>query len=256
MKLNVERGAFYYRQQEPLFRDLSFSISQGEILTILGPNGVGKTTLIKCIMGMRKWVEGRALYNGSPLVSIEKVRGISFVPQAHSTTFDFMVEQMVSLGCARDISLFSTPSPRTNQRVEQAMETVGIAHLAKRLCSQLSGGQLQLVYIARALVSEPELVIMDEPESHLDFKNQFMILHLIERLNREAHMSFIINTHYPDHACRISHKSLLLGGDVYAFGDTSDIVSEENIESFFQVSAKIFQVPGVTRPAPAFVIVD
>jgi iron complex transport system ATP-binding protein len=256
VKLEVKQGTFNYREQEPLLRDVTFSLDQKQILSILGPNGVGKTTLIKCIMGLCKWVRGEALFNGSPLVSIEKVSGISFVPQAHRTAFDFTVEQMISLGCARDIPLFGSPRIQTNLQVEQTMETVGISHLKKRLCSQLSGGQLQLVYIARALVGNPELMIMDEPESHLDFKNQFMILHLIEKLNQEQEMSFIINTHYPDHALRISHKALFLGESSYAFGDASDMISEQNVKLYFEVPSKIFQVPGITRPAQAFVVID
>jgi len=113
-----------------------------------------------------------------------------------------------------------------------------------------------MVYIARALVGEPDLMILDEPESHLDFKNQFRVLHLIERLNRERQMSFIINTHYPDHALHISDYALMLGGDSYVFGPAGEIISEENVEKIFGVSARIFEIPGKTRPAHVFTVVD
>lgn len=255
MKLEVRQGSFFYRTDEPLFRNVSFCLEDGEILTILGPNGVGKTTLIKCIMGLCRWKEGNAFFNGAPLVSIDKTSGISFVPQAHSTTFDFTVEQMVSMGCARTVSLFGSPKKEENQQVIRAMETVGILPLRNRLCSHLSGGQRQLTYIARALVSEPQLMILDEPESHLDFKNQLMVLQLIEQLNHQG-MSFIVNTHYPDHALRISQKALLLGHDGFVFGETDHVISEEHVKQYFDVDAKILKVPGKTRMAHAFVVVD
>jgi len=138
----------------------------------------------------------------------------------------------------------------------EALETVGIIDLKDRLCSQLSGGQLQLVYIARALVNEPQLLIMDEPESHLDFRNQYIILNLIKKLREDRGISCIINTHYPDHALKISDYTLMLGRGRYIFGCSDDIVTEKNMKEFFEVNVKILSIQGVKERTKAFAVVD
>lgn len=256
MKLEVINGSFYYEKNNPLFSDVNFELEQGEVMSILGPNGIGKTTILKCIMGFNKWVRGKALIDSKPLLSIDKVKDISFVPQAHSSIFDFTVEQMVSMGCTKEMEFFNVPGAKERAKVAEVLKTVGIEDISNKLCSMLSGGQLQLVYIARALVSKPKLVIMDEPESHLDFKNQLVILRLIEKLNKETEMSFLINTHYPDHALRLSDKALIIGRDFYVFGKAEKIISNTNMKRFFEVDAKIFQVDGITRKADAFVVIE
>ncbi len=256
MRLSVQKGTFYYHKSEPIFTNVSFLLEQGRIMTILGSNGIGKTTLLKCIMGFNKWISGNCFVDDMELKEIEKVDGIGFVPQAHRSVFSFSVEEMVSLGCARRVPLFGVPIKEDKTSVRSALQTVGIEKLSNRLCSQLSGGQLQLVYIARAIVSEPQLVIMDEPEAHLDFKNQYMILNLIEKLNIEKKISFLINTHCPDHALRISHNALILGKNEYVTGKAEEIINANNILSYFEVHTKIFKIPGITRPADAFVVVD
>jgi len=124
------------------------------------------------------------------------------------------------------------------------------------VCTELSGGQLQLVYIARALVNEPQLLIMDEPESHLDFRNQHLVLNLIRKLREERGISCIINTHYPDHALRISDDTLMLGRGRYSFGRSEDIITEENMKEFFEVNVKILSVPGLKEKTKAFAVVD
>lgn len=124
------------------------------------------------------------------------------------------------------------------------------------MCTELSGGQLQLVYIARALVNEPQLLIMDEPESHLDFRNQHLVLNLIRKLREERGISCIINTHYPDHALRISDDTLMLGRGRYSFGRSEDIITEENMKEFFEVNVKILSVPGLKEKTKAFAVVD
>lgn len=256
MELEIKNGCFGYTADNPILEKISFKLGQGKIMTVLGQNGTGKTTLLKCLMGLLKWQSGQTLIDGKPFYSMKECEGIGFVPQAHKTVFSFTVSEMTAIGRARHISVFGTPSKTDSEKVMHALETVGIAHLKDRLCSQLSGGQLQLVYIARALANEPKLLIMDEPESHLDFKNQMLILKLVQKLKIEKKISCIINTHYPEHAIRISDDTLLLGHRSYIYGESSEIISEKNIKKFFEVNARIFSVPELSANTKVFTVID
>lgn len=256
MLLEVKDGSFGYTKEEMILKNISFILGSGEIMTILGQNGIGKTTLLKCIIGLLKWLEGQTYIDGKPFNSMEDEEGIGYVPQAYKSVFAFTVSEMTAMGRARHIPIFGMPSKADEQKVLEALEIVGILDLKDRLCSQLSGGQLQLVYIARALVNDPQLLIMDEPESHLDFKNQYMVLKLIEKLKYEKGISFIINTHYPDYALKISDNTLILGQEDFLFGCSDEIITEENMKKYFQVETKFFSVPGSKREIKAFVVVD
>ncbi len=160
------------------------------------------------------------------------------------------------MGRVRHMGMLSIPSRKDREIAEEVLADLGIADLAGRSASQLSGGQLQLVYIARALSGEPDVLIMDEPESHLDFKNQHSILNLVQSLVEKKGVSCIINTHYPDHALRISDKTLFLGKNRSVFGDTRDVISESNIRSFFDVDARILHHEEGGREYTAFVVID
>lgn len=257
MKLEIEHGQYAYPgMKEPVLKDISLQLGERSIVTILGRNGAGKTTLIKCLAGILKWDRGRTLYHGRPCSSARDMDGVAFVPQAHPLTYAYAVRDMVLMGRVRHMGLLSIPSKKDREIAEQTLEDLGIADLAGRPCSQLSGGQLQLVYIARALAGRPDVLIMDEPESHLDFKNQHAILRLIQKLVAEKDLSCIINTHYPDHALRISHKTLLLGRERSLFGATADIVSEGNIREYFDVEARITHYRENGRDYASFVVVD
>lgn len=135
--------------------------------------------MLKCMMGMSPWDSGQTLADGEPVRSLISSRQVSYVPQAHPFSFGYTVEEIVSMGRAKFIPLMASPSKRDMAIVREAMETVGVYSLKDRKCSQLSGGQLQLAFIARALAAEPQAIILDEPESHLDFKNQFTLLNLL-----------------------------------------------------------------------------
>ncbi len=254
MKLEVRNGSFSYTKNESILKDISFTLNQGEIMTILGRNGIGKTTLLKCVIGLLEWQKGQTFIDEKPFSSLIDCKSIAYVPQAHKTVFSFTVSEMTAMGRARHVPIFGVPSKTDREKVIRALEIVGISHLKERLCSELSGGQLQLVYIARALVNDPELIIMDEPESHLDFSNQHMILKLIRKLKEEKGISFIINTHYPDHALNISDYTLILGEDSYIHGKSEKVITEENIRKFFNVDVRILSLPGIEEEIKTFAV--
>ena len=240
MILEIIDGCFTYpRAKLPTLTNVSLRLEERRIVSILGKNGIGKTTLIKCMGGILKWNSGKTLVNGKDISSVRDIKTVAFVPQAHRLPFPYTVRDVVIMGRVRHMGLLSIPTAKDRAIAESTLKELGIYNLADRSSAQLSGGQMQLVLIARALAGEPEVLVMDEPESHLDMRNQFFILQLIEQLVREKGLSCIINTHYPDHALRLSDQTLLLGEETSAFGDTANMVTEDNIEEYFGVKAKI-----------------
>ena len=247
--VSVEKGCFSYGQRE-LLHDVTFDVSPREVLTILGPNGAGKTTLLKCMMGLNTWDSGASYVDGRdiskmPLRNVS--RHIAYVPQLKTTSFDYTVREVVMMGRSCHIPIFSTPGEKDTGIVENTISRLGIEHIADRKYNTLSGGEMQLVMIARALVSEPSILVLDEPESNLDYYNQLKVLELIREISKE--MSCIINTHYPEHAMGISHKTMMLDGKGdYLYGRTEEIITEENIERIFSVKAIIGQVERESSP--------
>ncbi len=243
MRLEVKNGEFAYENGKILFDKVCFAVEKGEILTILGPNGVGKTTLLKCTTSLLRWKKGITLIDHRPLEELKTSdvwKKIGYVPQNRGTVFSYTVLDMVLLGRAPYLSLLAMPGKRDVKIARDALETVGAAYLEEKRCSEISGGEMQMVLIARALASEPQTLILDEPESHLDFKNQLLILEVLQKIAREKEISCIINTHFPTHALQISDKTLMLGKDRrHVFGPTSKVITEDNLKKYFDVNVKI-----------------
>ena len=149
--ITVKQAAFSYDGRNELFSDLSFSLAAGEILTILGRNGIGKTTFLRCLLGILPWTHGECLVGGKRPDPSAVSDVIGYVPQGHAPAFPYTVFEMVMMGRARRIGLFRTPAAKDRARVAELLDMVGILPLADRAATTLSGGQLQMVYIARAL---------------------------------------------------------------------------------------------------------
>lgn len=250
MNLTVEHGAFSYKKGgREILHDVNFSLGSGEILAILGPNGAGKTTLLRCVMGFLKWTGGRSLLDGEDIAAMPPRtlwRKLAYVPQARGRASGALVENMVLLGRSNRIGALSQPGAKDYAAVDAVLERLSIAHLRGKRCDEISGGELQMALIARALVADPVCVIFDEPESNLDFRNQLIVLETMERLRDEG-VACLFNTHYPDHALRCADKALLLsktGAPVY--GGAFQVITEEAIGAAFGVESVIarVQTPG------------
>ena len=243
MIIEVENAGFSYNGTDNVFDGIGFSIEQGQILSILGPNGCGKTTLLKCINALLKVGKGEIRIEGKSARSLKRSiigKEVGYVPQVSDSTFPYTVLEMVLMGRAPHLALFSSPSARDVEIAGEAIETVGISHLMDRPYPNISGGQAQLVLIARALAAEPRALLLDEPTSHLDFRNQMVILNTLERLAQEKKMAIIMTTHYPDHALSISDKALLMGnGKGGSAGDTKDMLTERNLREVFEIDVKV-----------------
>lgn len=242
MILEVKNGTFGYAKNSPVLQDISFSLSSGQITAVLGPNGAGKTTLLRAALGSLKWQKGGSYLDGKSIRSIparEFFSHVAYVPQARGSSLPYTVLETVLLGRTGRLDVFSRPKDRDVAIAEEVLQELGISHLSPKRCSELSGGELQLVLIARALAQAPSLLILDEPESNLDFKNQLIVLDTMSSLKKKG-IGCLFNTHYPAHALQRADTALLLNaGGEYLFGDTEDVVTEENLRKYFGVEAAI-----------------
>lgn len=246
MNFSVRNASYSYENGKKLFENVNFDISGGEILSILGPNGVGKTTFLKYIMGFLGNFDGIMMTdeNEKPIKSLKDIWSrIGYVPQKNSSTFSFLVKEEILLGRTPRMGEFSMPSKHDTKIVEEVMKKMNLIHLQDKETSKLSGGELQLVFIARMLASEPKLLLLDEPESNLDMRNRLMILNMIRDIAKKSKISCIINTHYPEHALMISNKAIMLSGDGnYIYGDVDDVITEDNIKKVYGVYVKMTSI--------------
>lgn len=243
--LRIENGSFAYRGGRQILRDINIEIGAGEVLAVLGPNGAGKTTMLRCMMDMLRWDSGRSLLYGEDIHGMPVKRlwsRMAYVPQARSAASSYTAFQTVLLGRSSRIGVFASPSDEDMDIAERVMRQLGIYALADKPCYAISGGELQMVLIARAMAAEPRVLILDEPESNLDFRNQLVVLDAISALASDG-VACVFNTHYPAHALQRADKSLILSKDgVSRFGRTMSVVTEDNIREAFGVNAVIGEV--------------
>jgi iron complex transport system ATP-binding protein len=243
--INLEHISFYYDPRKVLFKDLSLELEKNKTLAILGPNGVGKTTLLRCLMRFINIKTGSIFIDGMnnrDITDSRFWRTVSYVPQAKNVVFGYSVLNMILMGRCPYVGVGRLPKKEDLRAAREVMARLGLEALADRSCASLSGGELQMTLIARALVKKPSLLIMDEPESNLDMRNQLKVLDIIRRLGEEEHLTIILNTHFPTHAMRVADKVLLLGKDKYLYDDTAAAITEENIMKYFGVFSEIIEM--------------
>ena len=220
---------YFYRPDDWVFRGYNIEIAKGSVAAILGPNGAGKTTLLKILLGLL------APKQGTVEVSIDP----GFVPQVSDVSFDYLVIDMVLMGRARSIGLWSSPGAEDKKLAWEALEHFGLAPLANRSIHEISGGQRQLVIIARALVTGAGILILDEPTASLDFANQRMILEWMEKLSRERSLTVVFTTHHPHHAAAVADQVLLMNGPHdFIFGPTAEVLNDANLRSLYGVDMR------------------
>lgn len=243
MLIDVDGLGFRFAGRPFLWRNIALSVCAGEVLAVLGPNGTGKTTFIKALVGLLSPTEGE----------VRRAGPVGYVPQMTQLAFSYLVRDVVAMGRARHIGLLGTLRTLDIQAVENAIEEIGIAELIEREFAQLSGGQRQLVLIARALASESPIIVLDEPMSSLDLRNQRRMLALFGKLARNGKAAIIFSTHNPEHAFRVATNVLLLGENrAPQTGSVPACLSEQALSNLYGVDMRIVEIrsrESVTRHA-------
>jgi len=234
-------------------RGLDVTLAQGEVLALLGPNGGGKTTLLKTLLGILAPLAGTALIDGRSLGAYstrERARRIAYVPQAHTPTFAFTVETVVLMGRTAHGNLFSRPGAGDRAVAARSLAQFGIAHLAQRPYTMISGGERQLVLLARALAQEPQFIVLDEPTASLDFGNQGKVMQEIRALAGSGH-GVLFTTHDPNHALRAADRAFLLrDGQCLAEGKVGDVLTRTQLEALY--GAPVERLTDTATGASAF----
>jgi iron complex transport system ATP-binding protein len=230
-----------------VIENIRFKAFPGEMLVILGPNGVGKTTFFKTMLGLLPRIRGEVLLDGKPIdmrPDHPDMKRFAYVPQAHVPAFAFTVMEIVLMGRTSRMRAFSTPSGEDREIAFGMMEELGLSHLSDRLYTEVSGGERQLVLIARAMTQEPDILIMDEPAASLDLGNQAKLLRLSRELAHSKNLTILMTSHNPDHALLVADKVLLLHSDGYLSGDVDDVLTEENLSRAYGTEIEIIEKEG------------
>lgn len=241
--LQLDGVSFAYRGA-PVFAGLDLSVGEGEMTAVLGPNGSGKTTLFRTLLGLLAPHGGSIALDGEPLARLPRdaiARRIGYVPQAHAGYFAYSVREMVLMGRTAHLGTFAAPSLQDRARADAALELLGIAALAQRPFTEISGGERQLTLIARALAQEAGLLVMDEPTASLDFGNQVRVLERIRQLAARG-ISVLFSTHDPDHAFLCAQRALLIAeGRALALGPPREVIRSDTLQRLYGVSVRIVE---------------
>jgi iron complex transport system ATP-binding protein len=254
MRINVNNLSFAYKEQKVL-DDISFTIDSGEFLCVLGQNGAGKSTLFKLLLGFLKKQSGEILIEGKKLEDYnrkELAREIAYIPQYSSNAFSYSVFDTVLMGTTCRIDSLGSPKKHEKRIAQEALKKFGIEHLSQKLTSSISGGERQLVILARAYAQGSHILILDEPTANLDYGNQFKVMKTISELKASGY-SIILSTHNPEQALWFSDKVMLLNDNkILAHGETSEIMNPENLKKIYDIPIELIESNGRTICFPSF----
>ena len=241
----INDAEFSYNGSGHIFKDVNLSLENGDVMCILGPNGTGKSTLIKCMNGLLKLNSGKIFLDNQNIYSMKKndlAKIIGYIPQSHNSVFAFSVFDVVLMGRAPHLSLTSVPGEKDYKIAKDSLKSLGILHLRDKSFIEISGGERQMVLLARVLAQQPKILLLDEPTSHLDFGNQIRTLDVINDLSKRG-LSVIMTSHFPDHAFLSSNKVAIMNrGTIMDIGTPESVITEDNMRSAYGIDVKILEV--------------
>jgi iron complex transport system ATP-binding protein len=250
--ITVDGLTFGFDPAKPVVRDVSLKVEEGEFLSLLGPNGSGKTTFLRLLDRMLIPQHGTIHLHGQPLSRFPRAalaRCIGFVPQDKTLQFPFSVFDVVLMGRAPHMRGMAFENARDREVALSVMALTDIGHLASQPITELSGGERQRVFIARALAQEPEIILLDEPNAHLDIAHQVETFRIIKRLNSEKHLTVISVSHDLNLAAAFSDRiAMMVCGSLAAVGRPGEVLTRERINEVFQTDVMVDTHPVLGAP--------
>jgi len=213
------------RGNKLLIKNISLSISGGESLAIVGPNGVGKTSLLRSIVGFEKPKNGKIFTKG----------GVSFLPQNFNLLSELSAKEMILLGRVRDLKWYEYPNFNDLKIAQELLELLSMGKMGSKPFSHLSGGQKQMVLIAQAIISGSKIVVLDEPSSALDLKNQVKLFQIMKKIRKESGIALIFSTHDPNLAYHHSGKVVMLGFNSHIYGNSKEVIDIFSLKQVYEV---------------------
>lgn len=240
--LAVDNLNFYYGSRL-ILDEITFSVSPGSICGLLGPNGSGKTTLLKCINGILKPEKGRIEINNVSLEQLDRqeiAKNMSVVPQQTNTVFAFKVVDMVVMGRSPVLEMWQKPTLSDRADAVNLLIDLGIGYLAERRFNEISGGERQMVLLARAIFQDTQIMLLDEPTSHLDLKNQVKIIDLVRSVAIKRGITTIMTLHDPNLALHYCDEVVLLkDGRIMDMGKTDQVLFDDNLSTMYELKVNV-----------------
>lgn len=238
----------------PVLRNIGFTAETGKITAVLGPNGSGKTTLFQCLLGIWRFQHGDVRIGGKSIQHMKRIdiaKRISAVPQEHEPPFPYSCFDIILMGRTAHVGIFSSPSESDRAFAREAMAALGIAHLANRPYTRVSGGERQMVLIARCLTQNAPVMLLDEPTAHLDFRNQITILKAVKNIVQRRNLAAVMNLHDPNMALLFADRVLLLNnGGLVAHGTPDAVITRENLLEVYGLNVEFLSRDGLRMICP------
>lgn len=247
--LAAENIAYQYDAEHKVFEQVSFSLKEGELLTLLGPNGVGKSTLLNCLAGFISPTAGRVLLAGKDIKTLsprQMASQLAYITQDNQNRCQYTVKEYILLGCAPRLGLFEQPGSSEIALVESVMKELGIETYADQSCDRISGGQRQMAAIARAIVQQTRIILLDEPMSALDLKNQIAIMKVLKKLLQKGY-AIVITTHNPEQPILLQGMAAFLTDKNLIVGKVDDIITEKKLREVYQADLRLLYIEDVNR---------
>lgn len=249
--IEAKNVSFEYVPNVPVLNNISFKIMPGELVVLLGPNGAGKSTLLNCILNLLIPQKGKILLDGQVVSSLSQrsiAQKVAYVAQSVDMAFEYTVRDYVAMGRTPHLQVYESPTDSDYELVKEGLNKLGILELEHRIYTELSGGQKQLVNVARAIVQKPQAILFDEPTSALDHGNQIKVLKLLKEMSQNEGYAILMTTHNPDHPILLDSSVCLLDrdGDMIT-GSIDEVMQEDLLEEIYNEKLLIRKIADAKR---------